>query len=215
MVRMTDFSVQEHGFKFSNSFTFTLEFEIPLLGTIDLDDLILGFCGGMCFGALDYFHAGIDIPPQTTIPIESSELFKYLWDRQLDSLWIPMGVLKVFEWMLRGDQDVWRRVAWREFPKLRRRINAGKPAVLVLIRESGLIDPTKNHQVVARGYDFNEATRDLEIPIYDPNHKMRDASLTMNLATPSSGINIAQSTGEELRGFYVLDYRVQAPNGVS
>lgn len=212
MVKMTDFSVQEHGFKFLNSFTFSLEFEIPFVGTIDLDDLILGFCGGMCFGAIDYYHAGIDIPAQTTIPVEGSELFKYLRDRQLDSLSIPMGVLKVFEWMLLSDKDVWRRVAWREFPKLRRRIDPGKPAVLVLIRESGLIDPTKNHQVVARGYDFNEVTRDLEIPIYDPNHKMRDASLTMNLATPSSGINIAQSTGEALRGFYVLNYKSQMPS---
>jgi hypothetical protein len=46
MVRMTDFTVQEHGFKFKNSFTFDLEFKLPLFGTIDLDDLILGFCGG-------------------------------------------------------------------------------------------------------------------------------------------------------------------------
>ena len=211
MLSMTDFTVQENGFKFGNSFTFDLEFNLPLFGTIDLDDLVLGFCGGMCYGALDYFHAGIDIPDQTTIPTEETDLFKYLWDRQLDSLSIPVGVLKVFEWMLLPDKAVWQRVAWREFRRLRWRIDRGFPAVLVLIRVSDFDDPTKNHQVVARGYDYNEATRDLEIPIYDPNHKMQDASLTMNLASPSSGINIAQSTGEELRGFYILNYKSQTP----
>ncbi len=211
MVSMTDFTVQENGFKFSNSFTFDLDFKLPLFGTVDLDDLILGFCGGMGYGALDYFHAGIDVPAQTTIPVEGSELFTYLRDRQVHSLSIPMGVLKVFEWMWLPEKAVWQRVAWREFRKLRRRIDSGNPAVLVLIRVSDFGDPTKNHQVVARGYDFNEATRDLEINIYDPNHKMQDASLTMNLATPSSGINITQSTGEVLRGFYVLNYRAQTP----
>jgi hypothetical protein len=173
-----------------------------------------GFAGGMCYGALDYFNAGIEIPTQTIIPIEGSELFKYLRDRQIDSLSIPMGVLKVFEWMWLPEKTVWQRVAWREFLKLRWRIDSGNPTVLVLIRVSDFDDPTMNHQVVARGYDYNEATRDLEIPIYDPNHKMQDASLTMNLATPSSGINIAQSTGEELRGFYVLNYRSKAPSVV-
>jgi hypothetical protein len=215
MVKMTDFTVQEDGFKFSNSFTFDLEFKLPLFGTIDLDDLVLGFCGGMCYGALDYFHAGLDIPAQTTIPVEGSELFTYLRNRQIHSLSIPMGVLKVFEWMWLPEKAVWQRVAWREFRKLRRRIDSGNPTVLVLIRVSDFDDPTKNHQVVARGYDYIDATKDLEIPIYDPNHKMQDTSLTMNLASPSSGINIAQSTGEELRGFYVLNYRPKTPNGMS
>jgi hypothetical protein len=210
-VQMTNFTVEDHGFRFSNSFTFSLEFDIPLVGKVDLKDVVLGFCGGMCFGALDYFHAGVQIPAQTTVPEEGTPLFRYLWDRQLDSLAIPAGVLKVFEWMIREDADIWRRTAWREFPKLRLRIDRGDPAVLVLIRESGLLDPTQNHQVVALGYDYEEATKDLEIFIYDPNHKLQNPSLTMNLTNPSSGISIQQSTGEPLRAFYVLKYKSQSP----
>jgi hypothetical protein len=207
----TDFLPQDHGFRFINRFEFSFDFELPLAGTIDLGRIVYGLCGGMSFAALDYFHTGRSVPDQAAVPDEGSTLYRYLWDRQLDSLSLPVGVIKVLEWMLRDDESVGRLVARREFPKVRRRLDRGNPAVLALIRVHGIDDPTQNHQVVARAYDFDEATRQLKIYVYDPNHPGHEPWLSMNLARPSRGIDAVQSSGEPLRGFFVLDYKVQTP----
>ena len=175
-----------------------------------------GLCGGMCFAALDYFHAGKPVPDQITVPAIGTDLYRYLWDRQLDTLSLPV-ILRVIEWMLRDDGDVARLTARREFPKLYRRLDKGNPAVLALIRGRGVEDPTQNHQVVAVGYDFDETTRQLTVYLYDPNHPYdpnypgQEPRLTMNLARPSRGIEAAQSTGEPLRGFFVIAYKPQTP----
>ncbi len=207
----TDFSVQHNAFRFVNRFQYSLGFELPFAGLIDMGQIIYGLCGGMCFGALDHFHAGVSIPSRETVPGVETALYDYLWDRQLDSLSLPMGVMKIFEWMLREDKDVWQRIARSEFPKLRRRINKGNPAVLALIRVGGIDDPTQNHQVVAHSYDFDETTKQLEINLYDPNHPGQEPRLSMNLARPSSGINLTQSSGETLRGFFVIKYKPETP----
>jgi hypothetical protein len=113
--------------------------------------------------------------------------------------------------MLREDKDIWQRIARSEFPKLRRRINKGNPAVLAMIRVGGIDDPTQNHQVVAHSYDFDETTKHLEINLYDPNHPGQEPRLSMNLTRPSSGINLTQSSGEPLRGFFVIKYKPETP----
>jgi len=205
------FKQDVHGYAFSNRFEFNFEFELPLVGNIDLGDLVYGLCGGMCFSALDYFHAGLPIPSRERRPQFGTALYKLLVDRQLDSMAIPRGILKVLEWMIRDDKDVWRKTAWNEFPKLRRRLDNRLPVVLALIRAGGIDDPTKNHQVVARAYIYDESSRDAQVFLYDPNHPGREPILTMNLSRPSSGISAAQSTGESFRGFFVLKYRPQDP----
>ena len=202
----TDFEVREHGFHFWNYFDFSLEFELPLVGAIDLGEIVYGLCGGMCFAALDYFHAKV-LPALDTVIDDGSALYDYLLLRQLRSLAAPVVPLKILEWMIRDDLDVARRTASREFPKIRRRIAKGNPAVLLLIRAGGFSDPTQNHQVVATGYDLDEATQDVKIFLYDPNHPDEEPTLDMNLADPKHGIDLKQSTGEHLRGFFVLDYR--------
>ena len=141
------------------------------------------------------------------MPEDGSALHDYLCLRQLRSLAAPMVPLKILEWMIRDDLDVARRTASREFPKLRRRIAKGNPAVLLLIRAGGLSAPTQNHQVVATGYDLDEATQQVRIFLYDPNHPGEEPTLDMNVANPKHGIDLKQSTGEPIRGFFVLNYR--------
>lgn len=119
----TGFLAKSHGYHFRNSFVFSFDFEIPLVGKMDLGDIVYGLCGGMCFSALDHYHAGLPIPPQTRRPKFSTDLFNALVNRQLDSMEIPKGILRVLEWMIRDDKDVWRMTAWREFPKLRRNLD--------------------------------------------------------------------------------------------
>jgi hypothetical protein len=209
---ITDFTAQSDGFRFVNSFAFSREFKLPFLAhPIDLGHLAYGLCGGMSFAALDYFNAGNPVPKQGVVPNAGTALYQYLMNRQIDSLSLPVVPLKIIEWMLRPDPEVGSLTAQREFPKLRRRLDGNTPAVLALVRAQGIADPTQNHQVVARGYDFDETTKQVTIYLYDPNHPGQEPTLTMNFARPSQGINPTQSTGEPLRGFFVLDYDPRKP----
>ncbi len=201
----TGFSAQKYGYRFPNYFELSLEFDLPLIGKIDLEDLVYGLCGGMCYSALDYFYAGLTTPQQRTIPQPDSSLHNYLWKRQLDSL-RPTVLVKIMEWMVRGDADIAQLTAGREFLKLRRRLEKGQPAVLLLIRAGGLANPTRNHQVVAAGYELDDLTRRAAIHLYDPNYPGETPEITFSLANPAQGIDIHESTNDPLRGFFVLEY---------
>jgi len=208
-VSRTVFSPRVHGFRFENAFQFSFEFVVPLVGRIDLGRIMYGLCGGMCFAALDYTYADRPVPSGAAAPTPGTDLYAYLWQRQLDSLWGPVVPLKVIAWMLRTNRAVSLLTA-NEFPQVRARIDRGTPAVLCLIRARGLRDPTQNHQVLATGYRLDPATNQVTIDIYDPNHPGQDSTLTMNLSDPSGGIDLVQSTGEPIRGFFVIKYEPQS-----
>jgi hypothetical protein len=205
----TAFHPQQDGFKFINRFDFPDFFQLKLpfirFAPISLGELVYGLCGGMCFAALDYFHAKLPIPSFTDVDEVSLKLFRYLWERQLSSLSANV-VHKVFKWMVIDDNTVARTVNQWEIPKLRGQIDLSTPAVIALIRTKGFGDPIKNHQVIACGYDFEPTTKDMKVYIYDPNHPGEQPTLSMNLSKPSQGIGLAQSTGEPTRGFFLLDY---------
>lgn len=204
MARMyTGFDAREHGFRFTNYF----EYSLPLLGHYGWGHIVYGLCGGMCFAALDYYHAGIPIPKQTTVPAGDTPLYRYLVRRQLDSFRRPFVPLKVAAWMLRSDRQLARLMVTAELPRAYGSLAQGDPAVLLLVRKQGISDPTANHQVVALGYELDELTNQVTLPIYDPVHPGEQPALTMNLAHPDQGIALEQSTGEPLRGFFVLGYR--------
>jgi hypothetical protein len=207
----TTFTALEHGYKFANRFDYSMRFELPLLPPIDLGELVLGLCGGMCFAALDYYSAGREIPGGSRRPAAGTERRRFLERRQFESLVPPDGILKVIHWMVRSDRDVARMTAGREFRKLRTRIGRGEPAVLALIRMDEHGDPTKNHQVIATGYQLGEQSRSLRVDLYDPNHPRKTPKLTFDLRNPARGIAPRQSTGEVLRGFFVIDYRKRPP----
>ena len=207
----TTFAAGEHGFRFANRFDYSFKFDLPLGGDVELGELVLGLCGGMCFAALDYYIAGRPISGGSRVPAAGTELRRHLERRQFESLVPPGGILKVIEWMVRPDREVARLTAGGEFRKVRTRIDRGEPAVLALIRKDVRGDPTKNHQVVATGYEFNEQTHTLRIDLYDPNHPGRTPNLTFNFSAPEGGIAAMQSTGEPLRGFFVIDYRKRPP----
>jgi len=212
--RMTGFSSTEHGFRFVNSFQLpaALQHILPSRSAshLGLSDLLYGLCGGMCFAALDYFHAGKPVPDVWRADEISDALFSHLVTRQVDSLRRGV-VLKVLAWMARSDISLARSVAGWEAAKVRAQVDAGQPPVLALIRVKGLSDPMCNHQVLATGYDYDPDTKEMAIQLYDPNHPARTPYLTMNLTRPSEGIRLTQSTGEPLRGFFVIAYTPETP----
>jgi hypothetical protein len=120
-------------------------------------------------------------------------------------------VIKVFQWMILDDTSLSKDMAHNEVPKLRGLIKVNFPVPLALVRVRALGDPTLNHQVVAIGYDFEDDSKEMVIHLYDPNHPSEQPTLNMNLSDPTHGINLTQSTGEPLRGFFVIDYQQQTP----
>jgi hypothetical protein len=215
MVR-TGFTATERGFRFWNSFEFSASLSLKPITRrpVVLGSVVLGLCGGMCFAALDYFHAPRDIPSVGTVDDVPPELLKYLVDRQLDSL-AHGGVIKVLDWTARADNSLALSVAGWEAPKLRKQLDTVEPAVLALIREGGITHLMENHQVVATGYDFNDGTNEMVVYLYDPNYPGETPTLTMNLTKPSAGIALAQSTGEPVRGFFVIGYGPMTPPNIT
>ena len=210
--QLTAFNVQEHGFKFLNRFelSFPSTIPLPIFGEVDLKKIVYGLCGGMCFGTLDYFYAPKAVPGYSQPEELPFNYELYLWDRQIDSM-IPLTIPTVIEWMIRDDLDVATRCARSEVPKLRRSLDQGKPAVLALIRARHLESLTVNHQVLAIGYDFDEVGKQMKIYLYEPNYPGLMPTISLSLVRPSQGLQISQSTGEPLRGFFVIQYRSQEP----
>ncbi|MCC7353841.1 MAG: hypothetical protein IT330_08805 [Anaerolineae bacterium] len=211
----TSFSAQQHGFRFVNRFALlpSRTISLPGIGSIDLSSVVVGLCGGMSFAALDYFRAGKPAPSQDTIPEVGTALHTYLVQRQLRSFQnlqpgiLPLPAIVWFiEWTLAPNSTVEGLTARQEAPKLRRKLDQGEPAVLGLIRSNALDRLHENHQVVAAGYDLDEMQEQLTIHVYDPNHPGMEPEINVNLRGSDEGILPNQSTGEPLRGFFVINY---------
>jgi hypothetical protein len=90
----------------------------------------------------------------------------------------------------------------RQWPELKRLLDEGVPAILCIIRVEGKSDPSKNHQVLAIGYEMDNPFH-VRIPIYDPNHPRDEQTLTIDLTDPSGGIHAKESDGNPVRGFFL------------
>lgn len=202
--KRTSFVVSKHGFKFPNSFVVRDLFGIS-------GRWHMGFCGGMSAGALHRFNHGCEVPSQTTTPLDGDPLFEELMQRQLDSL--PVGVIaKILEWQNAPDlphlhtAESLRHRQKAEWRKLQEKLDNGTPAVLVLIREEGIFgDLTKNHQVLAIGYEYNPSSRDLTVEVYDPNDTAGSSFLYLCLGGGRLAARQEESDGTRvrLRAFFV------------
>ena len=79
----TAFIPQQNGFAFVNYFQIQLpgSVTLPLIGTIQLNNVVFGLCGGMSYAALDYFYAKAP-PPHYNTPQEiAPALYNYLVSR--------------------------------------------------------------------------------------------------------------------------------------
>ncbi len=208
----TSFNANSNGFDFVNNFTlpFPTTIQLPLINQIDLKSIVYGLCGGMCFAALDYYNAHLPVPSYTDGNALPQSYLTYLWHRQLDSFGLVV-IPRVIEWMLHPDSELALKMARYEIPKMRRLLDQGTPVVLALVRARGISDPTVNHQVVAIGYDYNDATRQMTIYLSDPNYIRSETSLSLNLSSPSQGLQLSESTGESTRGLFVINYIKQTP----
>lgn len=192
------FHPDQHGFAFPNRFERALR--------TDGRKISYGLCGGMCFAALDYWHAGIPIPAVGEAP-QKGPLWAYLVRRQIDSLSLPWGVICILWWMLQCDERLLEWTLGRELARLRVHLARGEPAVLVLVRKVRLASITENHQVVAIALEEDELAREVMIRLYDPNSPGEAGAIVIHRAASTPEEALCEVTGEPLRGFYVARYR--------
>ena len=191
-----------HGLHFANRFpsgpTVRLGPLDPRL--IGIGDAAAGLCGGMASFVRERFEGGQPIPPDTEPPANGSTLFTALVRRQVWSLgWgrTPFGFWRMGA---RGADRIERRTREREWPRIRARIDAGRLAMVGLVRSHGLnpFKLTRNHQVLAYGYEVTPES--IRLRLYDPTWPDRD-DVTITIAPD----RVAQSTGEPLFGVLSLD----------
>ena len=184
-----------HGLLFANRFPPgpTLR-----LGPIDprwigIGDASAGLCGGMSWYVRERFEAGLPVPADTDAPANGSALFEALVRRQVLSLDWMRTPLRFWWAGAIGPERAARRSLEVEWPRIRADIDAGRLAMVGLVRHTGLnpFSMTQSHQVLAFAYDL--ADDGVTLRIYDPNWPGRDE---MAITMEASGI--AESSGEDL-----------------
>jgi hypothetical protein len=205
---VSGFRPSSHGFRFANSWpsvpAFWLGFGLVRLG---VGDAGRGFCGGMSQAVRDRFERGELPPTDVAPPAAGTALFSEIARRQLDSFDRLVVVPFRFWWAaVRPGRGRDAESATRAWPEIRREIDAGRLAMIGLVRTTGL-DPLRRelgHQVV--GYRYEESGDRVTIGIYDPNHPGDDtAELVMARATDGR-LALSQSTGEPLAALLHLPY---------
>ena len=207
----TDFTPMKHGFHFGNDFVNKII--STSFGKIESK----GRCGGMAYAALDYFFSGIPVPshenkdfPNGNYPPDGSLLSDYIYERTINSLF-TLYSFKFFDWTVQKDNEKSMRksVAYKtkveEFSKLKKSIDMGKPVVIGLIGARKATDITKNHQVVAYGYESDPDG--IKVYIYDSNYP----NMEVTLESSCHDCNFKSSTGQEWRGFFVQEYHAKKP----
>lgn len=221
MEKSTYFLPSIHGWPFTNSFHFTGTLEeylgidfIFIIGNINLDG-DYGYCGGMCFTALDRFYRAEYIPDSLNAPQQGDDLYEEIRERLIDSLNLRTNgslnldtIFKIHDWQKASDETVGMvtEVNWYD---IKSNIDLGYPIQLLLMRTTGRKYSTliENHQVIAYKYTVDELNKKVEIFIYDPIYPNRnDVSISFYYNQPNNNIKASQSTGETLRGFFKIPY---------
>jgi hypothetical protein len=205
------------GFHFSNAWPSgpTVRFGPIDPRWIGIGDAADGLCGGMVYTVGDLFAAGIAMPADREPPANGSPRFRSIVRRQVESLaYLSVPVRFWLRSALGGSigGDRARATLDREWPKAKALLDAGRVAMIGLIRVASA-NPwtlTRNHQVMAWGYA--EDGRGVTLRLYDPNWPDRDdVTATIHLDPALRPTGLTQSTGEPLLGWFVLPYSPADP----
>jgi hypothetical protein len=200
-----------------------------MLGPLDIrwfggiGDASAGLCGGMSATIRDLHEAGLRPPPDPGAPVNGSPRFKALVRRQVETLdWLRVPIrfydLSAFRpspstrWSrLLGRRPVGEIAIDPEWPRVRAEIDAGRLAMIGLIR-SASANPfrlTANHQVLTYGYRVQPGL--IALRLYDPNWPGRDDVEARAIMTSGAPPRFESSTGEALLGFFLAPYSRRDP----
>ncbi len=197
----TYFKPSIHGWPFGNSWDWTIETPIIPL-EITLTDI--GFCGGMCWTALDRFFDGICLPRDIGAPVEGTDLYGEILLSQIASAGDVDTLMKMYEWQMspklsghwgNPHRSLGSKTLVEWHTKVRNYFlnpspQENKPVTLTLIATSNDYDPfhlSAHHRVIAYGFEERELyddeyvhgernakIRHVKLYIYDPNHPNDD-----------------------------------------
>lgn len=232
----TGFDPAVHGFAFRNRFAGSqvlaelarqgrvdeivgVDISGPMTGALTLAGRAefwdgFGLCGGMAWTALDEYVAGREPDHAPVQPDAGSSMFATLVRRQADSFHGTELVHRIIDWIKLPTSSPWwgfwldgmgRRVLRTEWPNLRTALEQGRPEVLCLIRTHRPDRIAENHQVVAIGATETEGS--VSISLYDPNHPGATPTIDFNTGDFLNRIDLRQSTGEPIVGFFVWAHR--------
>ena len=229
--RSTDFLPSRHAFGFANTWPDepALSLATPLR-RIGIGNAARGLCGGMVFGALDYWHAGAK--PPAILPTPGEPLFRFIVWRLIQSWHIPTGVARYYYWMNLPDDDIVRRAAGpagshrlmlrrrglrvrsmgMQWPRIRAQLDAGHPTPIGLVTVAGAspLQLGRNHQLLAYGYRL--ARTEVTLQVYDPNSGASDdVYLRFDPRAPSLGFTHSVNIGLPVRGFFLTPYSPAIP----
>lgn len=169
-----------------------------LIGVGDAKD---GLCGGMCWYVRERFERGLTIPPDRAPPENGSPLFRSIVRRQILSLrWLTVP-WRFWRAASLPPAALTRAALTGEWPRIRATLDAGRLAMVGLIRHHGWspFELARDHQVLAYGYSIDRGSGSITLRLYDPNHPDRD-DVTVSLSPDGH----TQSTGEPLLGVIAL-----------
>lgn len=183
---------------------------------IGIGDASQGLCGGMVFTARDMWHAKVAPPIDGEPPANGSPRFRSIVRRQVESLdWlrVPLRFFDLSSFRpFPGRRPRAEVTLDQEWPRVRAELEAGRPAMLGLIRQASA-NPFLlglNHQVMAYAATWDD--RAIRIRIYDPNWPDRDdVALEVTLGPDGRPTRLAQTTGEPLLAFFRAPYAPREP----
>jgi len=217
------------GFPFTNSWPDEPAMSVSTpFGRIGIGNASRGLCGGMVFGALDFWHARR--PPPACRPAAGEPLFRFIVWRLIQSWHIPAGVARYYYWMTLPGDDAPVRVAGlallrrrglaartvaRQWPRISAQIEAGQPAALgvVTVASANPLRLGHNHQVLA--YAYQQAGTLVTLRVYDPNSGPDDEVYIRfdTAAPPTAGCTHTINIGRPVRGFFLTAYSPAKPPG--
>jgi len=225
----TGFVPSRDGFAFTNSWPSEAAIGLPTpFGRVGIGNAARGLCGGMVFGALDYWHAGAQPPADRPAP--RSAAFRFIVRRLIRSWHIPVGVARYYYWMNLPDADTSLRLAGlirpqrrglrtrtiaRQWPRIRAQLEAGQPAALgiVTVASANPLLLGHNHQVLA--YACLAEKTEVTLLVYDPNSgPADDVRIRFDTAAPATGgfAHTIDISGP-VRGFFLTAYSPVVPPG--
>jgi hypothetical protein len=198
------------------------------LGVVDIrwfggiGNAAAGLCGGMSATVRDLFERGLPPPADAEPPLNGSPRFRALVRRQVETLdWLRLPIRFYDLSAFRPAPPTWWSGLLRrrpvgdvtirdEWPRIRAEIDAGRPAMVGLIRaaSSNPFRLTANHLVLAYGYRVEPPA--IELRLYDPNWPDRD-DVEARLTLSRDAVHAESTTGEPLLGFFLAPYRAREP----
>lgn len=231
-VRVANFKPSTSGFAYNNAWPSNpiRQFKLGNVASLNIGDAANGLCGGMSFTLAD-LHQLHKVGGPDAQPVFGSARYEYIVQRQIDSFEDGRVPARFFTLMspVRSDREsplaqmlgafgvdrhsrTWTmiRVEW---PKIRAGLDAGKLVAVGLVRtvSSDPMQLSKNHQVLAYGYDL-EGTK-LTIRIWDPNFpRDDDVAIGLDLADPGGVVKPTWTKHDAAPVcFFVASYTARDP----